>query len=215
MTYNKVWDYFDEIICINLDHRKDRWVKVQKEFETVGVLERVKRFSAIKHQDGRIGLIKSALQIITDAKEKGLKNILIFEDDVHFLHGEKTINILEKAISQIENIDWSLFYLGANTQEKCIIFKPNLILIKNAFATHSIAFSHKIFDILIKKFQETDVINKFEDIYDVFICNEIQNKMTSFMVNPMLTIQFESYSDIEKRNVNYDFLEQRFKDNTK
>ncbi len=41
------FDYFDKIFCINLDSRPDRWKQVQKEFDKVGILDRVERFSAL------------------------------------------------------------------------------------------------------------------------------------------------------------------------
>ena len=41
------FDYFDKIFCINLDSRPDRWESVQKEFDKVGILDRVERFSAL------------------------------------------------------------------------------------------------------------------------------------------------------------------------
>lgn len=77
MEYNKVWDFFDDIYCINLDHRKDRWEQSQKEFNSVGLLPRVQRFSAIQEKDGRLGVIKSNLEII-DKMNIIFKNKYVF-----------------------------------------------------------------------------------------------------------------------------------------
>ena len=41
----KINDYFDKIICINLDKRPDRWREVQSQFKKAGIS--VQRFSAI------------------------------------------------------------------------------------------------------------------------------------------------------------------------
>lgn len=215
MEYNKVWDYFEEIYCINLDRRTDRWEHAKLEFLNVGVLDRVKRISAIEHKDGRIGLIKSFLKIFKDVKSREVKNVLIFEDDVKFIMENNPIKTLEKSIEQTGNIDWSLFYLGANTHEKCNLIKPNLILLKNAFAAHAIAYSHKTYNTIINKFENTNEIKSINDINDVFFCKEIQNKRTSFLVNPMIATQYPSFSDLEKKDVNYSFIEERFKNNTK
>lgn len=214
MEYNKVWDYFKEIYCINLDRRTDRWENAQKEFESVGVLDRVQRISAVNNPDGRIGLIKSFLKIFKDVKERNIENVLIFEDDVQFLQNNNPIETLENAISQVGKIEWSLFYLGANTHEKCNLFRPNLILLRNAFSAHAVAYSHKTYKQIIERFENTNKINNVNDINDVFFCHEIQNKRTSFLVNPMIATQMPSFSDLEKRNVDYGFIEQRFKDNT-
>jgi len=208
------FNYFKEIYCINLDRRTDRWQQVTKEFESVGILDRVIRISAVDNPDGRIGLIKSFLKIFQDVKERGIENVLIFEDDVHFIQENKPIEILEKAINQVGNIDWSLFYLGANTHEKCNIFRPNLILLRNAFSAHAVAYNHKTYNQIINKFENINQIKSIDDINDVFFCKEIQNKRTSFLVNPIIATQSPSFSDLEKKFVNYSFIEERFKSNT-
>lgn len=215
MEYNKVWNFFEEIYCINLDHRTDRWEHAQKEFESVGVLDRVQRFSAIKEKDGRLGIIKSNLAIIKIAKEKGLNNVLVFEDDVHFIND--TINILGKSLSQIGNLDWWLFYLGANTHEPLKLItksKPNILILKNAFACHAFCYRNKTYDFFIRKYEGLEKI-EFQDILDVFMANYFQKKNLCLVVNPIVATQLASFSDIEKQNVDYTFIEERFKDNTK
>ncbi len=203
------FDFFEEIFCINLDHRTDRWKNAQKEFEKVGILDRVKRFSAIKENDGRIGLIKSNLEIFKIVKSKNLNNVLIFEDDVKFIvdDPEKHLKI---ALSQIGNLDWYLFYLGANTHEKLIKIKPNLILLKNGYSTHSLAYNKKVFNKLIRKYKKIKIIKKQQDIQDVYLAEKIQSKHICLMVNPMLTTQISDYSDIEKKLVNQSYIEERF-----
>ena len=101
---NNAFDYFDEIFCINLDTRIDRWQHAQEEFKKIGILDRVHRFSAIKDKDGRIGLIKSNLEIIKYAKNKKLNNVLIFEDDFEFLI-DNPLEVLQKSIEQSTGIN--------------------------------------------------------------------------------------------------------------
>jgi len=214
MEYNKVWDYFDEIYCVNLDQRTDRWEHAKIEFDSVGVLDKVQRFSAIKENDGRLGIIKSNLAIIKIAKEKGLKNVLVFEDDVHFINDP--VENLEKAINQLGTMDWWLFYLGANTHEKLNFItksKPNLLILKNAYAAHSLCYNKKTFDFFIRKYDEITKITEFTDILDVFLAAYFQRKNLCLVVNPLITTQMASYSDIEKQNVDYTFIEERFKNN--
>lgn len=208
------FDFFDEMYCINLDDRTDRWEHAQKEFEKVGILDRVKRFSAKREDDGRIGIINSNLAIVKMAKSKGLNNVLVFEDDVEFIvdYPEK---YLKKAILQIGNLDWALFYLGANTHDKLIKIKHNLILLKNAYAVHSMAYNKRIYDKFIQKYEGLKTISKHEDILDVYLAEQIQSKYICLMVNPMLTTQMNDYSDIEKHLVNQSYIEERFKKNIK
>lgn len=215
MEYKNVWDFFDEIYCINLDHRIDRWEKAQKEFDSVGLLPKVQRFSAIQEKDGRLGVIKSNLAIVKLAKEKGLNNVLVFEDDVHFINN--TVENLEKAISQIGRLDWWLFYLGANTHQPLELItksKPNLLILKNAFAVHAMAYRKPTYDFFIRKYEGLEKV-EYQDILDVFLANYFQRKNLCLIVNPIIATQSASFSDIEKQNVSYDFIEERFKANTK
>ena len=211
---NNPFDFFEEIYCINLDERTDRWEHAQKEFEKAGIKDRVIRFSAIKDNDGRVGIIKSNLGIVKLAKKKGLKNVLVFEDDVEFIV-DNPQEILKTSLEQINDLPWKLFYLGANTHNKLIKIKPNLILLKNAFAVHSMAYNEIIYDTFIKRYEGITRITNYGDILDVYLAQHIQDKNICLMVNPMMTTQMNSYSDIEKRVVNYEFIEERFKKNIK
>lgn len=208
---NNPFDFFENIYCINLDKRTDRWELAQKEFESVGILDRVQRFSAIEHTDGRVGVIKSNLALIKQAKENNLENILIFEDDVKFINNP--LDVLRSFLENITSISWSMLYLGANTHEKLIKLKPNVILLKNAYAAHSIVYNKIVYNKFIKKYEDLDHISSFNDILDVWLDQEVQRKHTVLMCNPIITTQRESYSDIEKRDVNYGFIEERFKKN--
>ena len=211
---NNPFDYFEEIWVINLDERLDRWNHAQEEFKKLQISDRVQRFSAIKHKDGRIGLIKSNLEIIKNAKQKGLNNVLIFEDDFQLLISNP-LEVLQTSLNQSKGINWHLFYLGANTHEKLVKFKPNLILLKKAFATHSLAYSKLAYNHYIDKYDKLKEIKNFDDILDVFCATYFQEKFVCLMPNPMITTQMNSFSDIEGAFVDYSFIEERFKNNIK
>ena len=42
------FDFFDEIYCINLDKRVDRWNSAKEQFKKLGIDNKVKRFSAVE-----------------------------------------------------------------------------------------------------------------------------------------------------------------------
>jgi glycosyl transferase family 25 len=105
------FNYFDEIYCINLDKRTSRWELAQNEFKKLGILDRVKRFSAIDNLGGKRGCFESHMKIIHMAKENNLKNVFIFEDDVAVLpcySHEK----FEKSINFLKDQTWEFFYMG-------------------------------------------------------------------------------------------------------
>ena len=45
--HSKVFNYIDAVYCINLDHRKDRWNKVQLEFKKIKIQDKITRFSGV------------------------------------------------------------------------------------------------------------------------------------------------------------------------
>jgi GR25 family glycosyltransferase involved in LPS biosynthesis len=126
--------YFDNVYCLNLDRRQDRWGKVSKEFERFNI--EVERWSAIDgdfldselldyyNPDGlkgeeasilgitenknAIGCLLSHLEIIKNAKENNYKRILIFEDDILLSDN------FNEDVKKIKDIDWNLLYLGAS-----------------------------------------------------------------------------------------------------
>lgn len=203
------FDFFKEIWCINLDHRKDRWEHCTKEFEGVNILTRIQRFSAIKHEDGRIGLIYSYIKLFEHAQEKNLENILIFEDDVKFINNP-TEN-LKLALEQIDSMDWSLLYFGSNIHKKINKVTQNLLRLKQGYATHAIAYHKSIYEPILSKFKIIHEIKNKEDVYDVHLSN-LQNMHPCFIINPIIATQYNSYSDIEKKHAkNESMIENRFK----
>jgi GR25 family glycosyltransferase involved in LPS biosynthesis len=73
----------DHMFYINLEHRKDR--KEEFENEMLKMNLNVERFDAIKCTPGIAGCGYSHLTVLKLAKERGYKNVLIFEDDFIFL----------------------------------------------------------------------------------------------------------------------------------
>jgi len=196
-------DFFDGIYCINLDQRVDRWEMAQKEFTKLG-LSNVNRFSAIKHEKGSIGCRESHLKVINEAKKNNFKNVLIFEDDI------KTIGDLshiENSLSQLSNIEWDLFYLGATVDPnvgKLTKISEHLVRTNFAYTTHAYAINSQMFDYILDN-------APYNPIIDVFYCKNIVPRGKSFIINPMVCIQQESYSDIEKHNTDYYWMLDFFK----
>jgi hypothetical protein len=81
---NTIYDYIDHVFYINLDRRTDRRDHIEKTLREYG-LDRFERFSAISHEFGIVGCTKSHQMVYKLAKERGYKNVLIFEDDFEFL----------------------------------------------------------------------------------------------------------------------------------
>jgi glycosyl transferase family 25 len=116
----EIWDGFDEIVCINLNERQDRYEKVKSVFDSFGIPVKFHRVD--KHPNGGVeGCYTSHIQVITSAYERGLQNILIFEDDVvpgKGLNARKIIeceNLMKVPGVQIVYLGWHPMITKART----------------------------------------------------------------------------------------------------
>jgi glycosyl transferase family 25 len=106
-----MWSFFGDIRCINLTEREDRYESAKKvfsEFEIPVNFHRVER----SPNGGVQGCFESHVQVITDAHQRGLDTVLVFEDDIEPGYGlnEKKI---EEAIDFMQtNEDWDIVFLG-------------------------------------------------------------------------------------------------------
>jgi GR25 family glycosyltransferase involved in LPS biosynthesis len=107
---NNPFNFFDGILCINLDDRTDRWNAIQEQFRQVGILERAERFPARKGDDGLCGCVRSHVGACKLALQRGWKRPLIFEDDAMFLEG--CHEGLARATKDLESREWDMFFLG-------------------------------------------------------------------------------------------------------
>ena len=196
-----MFEFFEKIVCINLDERTDRWKSAAKEFTRAGVEDRVIRFPGIKNELGHLGCRESHLQVIQCAQDQKLNNILILEDDIVF--SDDCIEVMQRAISEIEQLgEWHILYLGANIDPKVGKLDrvtPTLARTNYALATHAYVLNRYVFlDVL----QEA---NNF-DTYDVFLNQKIVSRGSSYIVNPMVCIQKPGYSDVLNKPVDYGWM---------
>jgi hypothetical protein len=115
----------DEIKCINLMERTDKrasFTKMMKNYEVSFTF-----FDAIKDKLGAKGCFLSHAKIISDAYKKGVKRLMIFEDDACFVKkiGSADINEIRSFLDN--NDDWEIFNIGGIPE----IFKNKLHKQKN------------------------------------------------------------------------------------
>jgi GR25 family glycosyltransferase involved in LPS biosynthesis len=193
----KITDFFDGVYCINLDGRTDRWETAQKEFDKLDITDQVVRWSGTVHEDGNIGCTLSHLSIIKHCKEKGYKNVLIFEDDVLFLGDD--MNKLEKTFHELFELgNWDLFYLGSTIQPNIgefIRVTDNILKTNFAYTTHAYAVNEQAFDPMIEAWERG--VKNGKVIVDVSLCEEIvRGRKKSFVMDPIYAIQQPGVSDI-------------------
>jgi GR25 family glycosyltransferase involved in LPS biosynthesis len=102
--------YIDHIFYINLNSRDDRRKEIETELK--GMNLSFERFDAIRHaRIGLVGCSKSHQGVYKLAKERGYKNVLIFEDDFQFIVSKEE---LEKNITDFfeKDIPYDMLFLS-------------------------------------------------------------------------------------------------------
>lgn len=212
--------FFDKIFCINLDSRPDRWAKCQEKFKKLGILDKVERFSAFKleHPDpaykkilGQSGCTLSHLSILKKALDNNYSNYLVLEDDFEINETEiNSLSILDNSLSELPP-DWDILYLGGNltdVYENVPLEKYSTFLyqVKACHTTHAMAISKSGMQKIAQKIGHVESIVEWvikKGTIDVFLSKEILSSNNCFIINPLLILQQEDFSDIEQSVYNY------------
>jgi hypothetical protein len=177
--------------CINLKRRKDRKKKMVKQFLKYKMEKSVEFFTAKLHPDGGVaGCRDSHLQIIQKAKSLKLPYVMILEDDLQFSQNLHKLPEFPK--------EWSMLYLGGTLTSNIGESEEKWVKIKDCWTTCGYILHSSLYDKVIKDLQS------YQDEVDRYYVEEIQHEYHCYLVNPIMVKQRNDYSDIEKRNVNYD-----------
>ncbi len=204
----KLNDFFGEVVVINLPKRTDRLALVTEELKKheIDAMVASGYDGSIIFRDAdrkvaaQLGCMMSHLECIRYARSKGLESILILEDDVEF-HPQLN-ELFEKSVADLPE-GWGMFYLGGNTNHEPDallpvtehISKVNYLLCLHAYAVHQRAYDTIINYAEIAKNRIIDVV-----------LADLQPVIPTYKTEPNLAWQRASYSDIEHRKVDYDFM---------
>jgi len=199
---------FENTLFINLEHRTDRLEHAVSEFKKMGI--NAERVNAVKMQNGAIGCTLSHIKCIELAKSRNWDQVFICEDDITFLNPE----LLKQNIEMFYNNDdilWDVLIIGGNNVPPYQqLYEYAARIFRNQTTTGYIVNKH-YYDVLLKNFKESaanllrNPDNKREYALDIY-WNRLQMQDFWYMIIPPTVTQYENYSDIEKRNTNYDFL---------
>ncbi len=153
MSMNAIFDpqqFFDKIYCISVDTREDRRIQAKKEFDKLGIGDRVE-FVLVKkhHKDPEQGIFESHFSCLRRGYEAGAEHILIFEDDlvVDYFQEERST----QAIAELAKLSrWDGFYLGAivSSSKRCA---KHLSSIRYRCLTHGYALNRPFVQQILKK----------------------------------------------------------------
>jgi hypothetical protein len=201
--------FFDAIFCLHLDENVDDWPEVWKRFDAIGVGRTVERFPAIATPDNHhAGCARSHRAMVAEAKRRGLRNVLVLEEDVIFRHD--TLEHVRRALDELDGREWDLFYLGAQHQgaeehpPTPVEEGSTLELPAYATTTHAVAYNHTMFDRLLTEVPEDGAA--FDEwlsanyAIDQYLPSRIREGVfTAFVMNPRVAAQpwMLNYEDAE------------------
>lgn len=183
--------------CINLEGRTDRWEESQKEFAKVGL--EVLRFPAEPHSNPIVGCAVSHFTILTEALSRG-KHAMIFEDDVQFL-GEPNI---QEWLFSLDYMDWDMLYFGANITTPISRYSKGFGRLSGAQSTHAYCVNNAFIQEILN---HSGLLGKHMDL---IYSEDIIPHAKCYITIPIIAIQRPSYSDIEKKPVDYSWMVDRY-----
>lgn len=192
-----MFDYIDKAYYINLDYRTDRKLLLEERIKEIGL--DIERFEAVKFNlddmenpyndkdwHKKMACNQSHINIIKSAKEQGLKNVWILEDDCVFVDG--FVEKAKKCLDELQNLEWDLFYFGGEPNRESIPHSNLLAKTNGAYGIHSYIINHTFYDKVINN-TPTNLL------LDVFLLNFNEADKIFYISKELLCLQdgnFES-----------------------
>ena len=207
---NNKYNNIDIIYYINLDHRKDRNEQFKSELNKINFpINKVKRISGIYHDIGSIGCALSHINILHQFIESKFTNCIIFEDDFEFINNIDHDFIINKVFE--DNINYDVISLSSNIQQYRNYNNYLKRLIEGQTTSGFLinkTFASKLLNNYINAVNNLKYYANKEILSSHIFAIDVQQKILQLDNNwyvffPILGKQRDSYSDIEKKYVNY------------
>lgn len=193
-----ILNYIEKAYYINLDYRDDRKENFEKRISELNLP--VERFPAIiinpedisnpfgdKYWHNKVSNYYTHFAVIRKAKETGLKNVWVFEDDCVFV--DDFMSKAQKCIDDLKNIEWDMFYFGGEPNRETEYHSENIVKTTGIYGAHSYLVNHTFYDKILTMTQISPI--------DVHYLNYHCDNKKYYLSREILCNQDgESYSDI-------------------
>ena len=190
---------------INLKDRTMRNQNTKMELDFLGF--DIERFEAIRSEDGRIGCSLSHLAILEMAKKKGLPMVLICEDDILI----KNKPVFKKHLfCFLKSEDyWDVLLLGGNLCKSFTVINPYYIKVSHCQTTTGYIVKEHYYNTLIQNIREgIKLLLQYPENHFSYAIDKNWLKLQKidkwYLIFPLCVTQRKGYSDIEKREVDYE-----------
>lgn len=188
-------EIFNKIFLINLDNEigRERLAVCDEHLKEQGI--EYERWVAVEKENGAHGLLATMKELFEYCVLSGFTNVLVLEDDAKML---LPFWPFVKEIWPQLPADYHCLFLGCNLLSKPVRHSANILRIRSSYATHAICYSLEGMKLILKLFEEPEVVP-----YDIVLMKGLQYLGKSYCTFPMLCIQREGYSSIEKRVIDW------------
>src|SRR5262245_44776103 len=107
------WSFLDGVYCISLSHRADRPDETTRQLHRAGLSLKAVFHRPLKDRKAKRGCWESHRTVAADARARGLRRVLILEDDVCFAASTSpaTAERVRAALADLP-AGWMALYLG-------------------------------------------------------------------------------------------------------
>lgn len=177
-------NYFDRVVIINLDRRKDRWEAIQQKLSKINwPFKEPERFSAYNGEKlpapvgwtygaGTWGCLLSHREILSRAIQDDLDSVLVLEDDIFFAP-----DFENKVLSFIKGLplDWDQIMFGGQFFDNSKVYdiSPEIRKVSLCHRAHAYAvrgsFMRYMYAKLCASYGHVDhILNTFQDRFNVY-----------------------------------------------
>jgi GR25 family glycosyltransferase involved in LPS biosynthesis len=192
----------DQIFILTLPHRQDNLYRLTSQLNLFGIDYEI--FYGVNgknivtdYQCDNLnnGCTASHGQIIQRAKIMGLDNCLILEDDCI---------LSDDFIQQLDSLklpeNWKVCYLSGSHREYPIKVNDVFSLCTKTFTTHAYIINSSFFNEISDK-----LLTDYKQPVDCYFV-DLQNEHEMYVLNKPAAWQSGGYSDVNKRDMYYDWL---------
>jgi GR25 family glycosyltransferase involved in LPS biosynthesis len=198
---------FNHVIYINLEHRIDRKEHVEEQLLSIGIKVPT-RFNAIKLQNGALGCSMSHLKCLQTAKDNKWPQVLICEDDIHFLNPILFLTQLKSFLRLNKQNNWDVLLLAGNNMLPYEKNGMNSIKVHHCLTTTGYIVQEHYYDTLIQNYKEgIQKLMREPDNKKMYAIDKYWIKLQEtdkwFLITPLSVVQMEDYSDIEGKKTDF------------
>jgi hypothetical protein len=184
-----------ECVIINLEERKDKRNYIINHLKSRNIIYSF--YNAKKHENPKRGCLESHLNVIREALKNKVKYLMILEDDCKFIGGFASLSEPPS--------NWDMIYLGGTVHR--IMNKLKNYCRVQTWTTHAY-----ILNLTNEKLIECiSNAEKYDGEIDRYYLEIVHPNFNAYMVDPMIAIQKDGFSDIEGCEVSYNFMQQTLK----